>query len=228
MCGRFTLTTPGEVVAETFGLDEAPPALAPRYNIAPTQPIAVIRHEPAGGRRRLLLLRWGLGGSRDPAGRRPLINARAESAWERPALRGSIERRRCLVPADGFFEWKATGGRRQPFFVRMRDGRPFAFAGFWESAQGGEGRPIESCVLLTTEPNGLLRPIHDRMPVILPPEGYDRWLDPGVRGPEALRPFLVPYPAEAMTALRVGPAVNRPGHDTPACIEPMPPERSLF
>ena len=216
MCGRFTLTTPGEVLAEAFGLDE-PPTLAPRYNIAPTQPVAAVRRE-ADGRRRLVLLGWGLVPPIPRESGRPLINARAETAASLPSFRDAFRARRCLVPADGFYEWKAGGPRKQPFHVRLSDGRPFAFAGLWEPrARGPEGNTAGSCALLTTEPNALMRDIHDRMPVILPPEGYARWLDPALR-PADLAPLLRPYHAGAMEARAVGAFVNNARNEGPECV----------
>lgn len=218
MCGRFTLTAPGEEVAEAFGLDEVP-ALSPRYNIAPTQPLLVVHLASPEGPRRAAWLRWGLvpAGAIEPG--RPLINARAETAWEKPSFREAFARRRCLVPADGFYEWAPEGGRKQPYLFRRSDGRPFAFAGLWEPASEAD-RP-GTCVLLTTEPNELARRIHDRMPVILDPADHARWLDPRLSAPAALRPLLRPYPAGPMTAHRVSGAVNDPAHDAPDCVSPV-------
>lgn len=225
MCGRFTLTTPGDLVAEAFGLDERP-ELAPRYNIAPTQPVAVVRRVGPGEPRRLALVRWGIVPSRtrEPWKQGPLINARSESAAERPVFRGAFRQRRCLVPADGFYEWKPVPGARarQPFFVRRADGRPFAFAGLWEPGPG-TGDPQDSCTILTTDPNELLRPLHDRMPLILDQEAYDLWLDPSVRDPGRLRPLLRPCPPEALLVHPVGPKVNDPKNDEPECMRPLVP-----
>jgi putative SOS response-associated peptidase YedK len=217
MCGRFNLTASGEEIAEAFGLDEVP-QLAPRYNIAPTQPIAVVRLDAGSGRRRLGELRWGLVPEGAPETDRGHVNARSETAWQKPTFRDAFARRRCLVPATGFYEWQRTEAkRRQPWALALASGRPFAFAGLWEPP-AREGAP-PTCTILTTEPNDLARAIHDRMPVILDPEGYARWLDPEARGALALRPLLRPYPAGAMTAWRVSTAVNSPGCDDPVCLE---------
>lgn len=220
MCGRFTLTTPGELVAEAFGLDEMP-ELAPRYNIAPTQPIASVRRVRRSQAPRVAVVRWGLipSWSPNPWRRGPLINARAEGAALKSSFREAFERRRCLIPADGFYEWKPVPGTRakQPFVIRMCDGRPFAFAGLWEPPAPAEPEPAETCAIVTTDPNELLRPIHDRMPVILLPEEYERWLDPDPARPADLLALLRPYPAAAMTCWPVGRAVNDPKHDGPEC-----------
>ena len=222
MCGRFTLFDSSDSLAERFGLGEVTP-FSPRYNIAPAQAVAVVRIPAEGAARELALMRWGLVPSwaKDPSVGYRMINARAETAPEKPAFRAAIRRRRCLVPADGFYEWKHTGGRKQPFYVRMRDGGIFAFAGIWEIWKGEGGDPIESCALLTTGPNELLEPIHDRMPVIIPPGGYDLWLSPTVHDPSALTPFFAPYPAGGMTAYPVRTLVNNPKMDEPALIEPL-------
>lgn len=222
MCGRFALITPGEVLAEQFQLSEVP-ALAPRYNIAPTQPIAAVRLAREGIARELVLLRWGLipSWAKDPGVGSRLINARSETVAEKPSFRSAFKSRRCLVPADGFYEWQRQERGRQPFFIRMREGTPFAIAGLWEHWQGPEGEVIESCTLLTTAANEVMRPLHDRMPVILNPKDYDLWLDPDVQKREALSPLLRPYTAEAMVAYPVRPVVNSPANDSPLCIEPL-------
>jgi putative SOS response-associated peptidase YedK len=206
-------------VAEAFGLDEAP-ELAPRYNIAPTQEIAVVGVQPKTGRRGLARLRWGLVPRESLGGERGLINARAETAWEKPSFREAFARRRCLVPATGFYEWqKLDAKRRQPWLIRLASGRLFAFAGLWEPPTAEPGA-VPTCTILTTEPNDVARPIHDRMPVILDPGDYARWLDPAVTLPGELRPLLRPYPAAAMTAFPVTTAVSNPAFDDPACLAP--------
>lgn len=222
MCGRFSLSTPAEILADRFQLTSAP-SLAPRYNIAPTQPVAAVRLTPGHEGRMLELLRWGLipPWAKDPSLGAQLINARAETAATKPAFRAAFRQRRCLVPADGFYEWQREGLRKQPFYIRMRDGKPFAFAGLWEHWEGLDGAAIDSCALLTTEPNELLRPVHDRMPVILDPRDYELWLDPEVRKLERLTPLLRPYPPEDMTAYPVSPRVNNPRNDDPLCTEPL-------
>ena len=219
MCGRFTLTLPPDLIAEAFGLDDVP-ILEARYNIAPTQPVAVVRRLRPGGPRQLDLLRWGVTLPSGEASRRsgPVINARSESLATRPAFRDAFRRRRCLVPADGFYEWAPGSGRRQAFHVTRKDGRPLAFAGLWEPA--GQGGAPASAVILTTQPNELLRPIHDRMPVIVDPADYDRWLAPEGTPPETLTGLLKPHPAEPLAARAVGPAVNNAQNEGAACLDP--------
>lgn len=222
MCGRFTLFDPAVSLAEGFGLGEVP-SLSPRYNIAPTQEVAAVRIPAGGGARELVMMRWGLipSWAKDPSIGNRMINARAETAAEKPAFRTAIRRKRCLVPADGFYEWKRTNGRKQPFYIRMRDGRTFAFAGLWDSWKGPGAEAVESCALLTTGPNEIVRPIHDRMPVIVSPRDYDLWLSPDVQDPHLLDPVFLPHPAEGMTAYPVRTAVNNPKTDAPGLIDPL-------
>jgi putative SOS response-associated peptidase YedK len=219
MCGRFTLATSGEQLATQFALAEAP-QLAPRYNIAPTQPIAVVRATDGG--RELVLLRWGLVPvwANDPSIGSRMINARAETAAVKPAFRTAMRRRRCLIPADGFYEWQTLPSGKQPFYFHRGDGAPFAFAGLWEHWNSPDGTPLESCTILTTAANELLRPIHDRMPVIIDPADYARWLDPGLHDPAALEDLLAPHDDAAMAAHPVSRAVNRVANDGPALIAP--------
>lgn len=222
MCGRFTLTSSPEVVADLFDLAE-PPQLTPRYNIAPTQESPVVRVLKTEGRRELHLLRWGLipQWARDPSIGNRMINARSESAAAKPAYRDAFRRQRCLVPGDGFFEWKRLGKRKQPHYIRMRDGQPFAFAGLWARWQGQEGEQIDSYTILTTEPNDLVRPIHDRMPVILARHDYEIWLDPKIQDAEQLKPLLRPSPSDDLIADPVDTLVNNPAFDDPRCIKPL-------
>jgi putative SOS response-associated peptidase YedK len=219
MCGRFSLRTPGPVLAGQFDLPDVP-ALAPRYNIAPTQDVAVVQQQAAG--RMLLHMRWGLipGWAGDPAIGARMINARAETVAEKPAFRAAFTRRRCLIPADGFYEWQRVDGQKQPFYIRLHREQPFAFAGLWESWRGADGTVIDSCTLLTTEANGVLRPIHARMPVILKSDDYARWLDPELRQPEPLLDLLQPYPEAEMQSYPVSTHVNRATNDDPQCIAP--------
>jgi len=221
MCGRFVLMTPGKSLAERFGLEEVLD-LEPRYNIAPTQVVAVIRVDRETLQRRLVQVKWGLipFWAKDTSIGNRLINARGESAAEKPAFRSAFKTRRCLVPADGFYEWeKRKGGQKQPYLVRNADGSPFAFAGLWEIWTGPEGEIVESCTILTTDANDLTRPIHERMPVILHPKDYDLWLDPEVKDPELLKPLLRPYPSEEMVAEPVSSKVNKATYDAPDCVE---------
>ena len=212
------------MIAEQFSLFEVP-SLRPRFNIAPTQPAPVVRmaSQPARPQRQFVLLHWGLVPSwaDDPAIGNRLINARAETAADKPSFRAALRRRRCLVVADGFYEWQESGKRRQPIFIHMRDDRPFAFAGLWESWEGAAHSALESCTILTTEANDLVRPIHDRMPVIVATKDYGRWLDPAVEKPELVAPLLRPYASESMEAYAVGTRVNSPARDEAACIEPL-------
>jgi putative SOS response-associated peptidase YedK len=226
MCGRYTIRGIQPVV-DLFGA-ALPREFAPRFNVAPTQDVPVVRAtpphatHPAGPSRQIDLLRWGLvpHWAADPSAGNRMINARAETAAERPAFRDAMKRRRCLVPADGFYEWQATPGskRKQPHLIRMKDDRPFAFAGLWESWRRGD-ESLESFTILTTAPNELVAPIHDRMPVIVAPADFDRWLDPTLPG-EGVADLLRPYPAEQMRANAVGTHVNSPSNDDPACAEP--------
>lgn len=221
MCGRFTQASSWEETAEFFDLEEIPDGLPLRYNVAPTQPAAVVRNE---GVRRLRMLRWGLipSGAPDPAIGSRLINARAETASVRPSFREAFRARRCLVPVDGFFEWERLGRFRQPWLFRMRDGGPFALAGLYErwrapprSVDAVRSEEIETFTILTTEANLVVGRIHDRMPVIVHPAAFGDWLA-GKEMP------LGPYPPAAMTAFRVSPAVNSSANDDPSCVEPLP------
>lgn len=225
MCGRYSLKTPADTLARHFRLSKIP-SVSPRFNIAPSQPIAVVRIPAPQDDRECVQVRWGLipSWAKDPAIGNRMIIARAETVSEKPAFREALARSRCLVPADGYYEWQRRdrmGQRKQPFYIRLRDGRPFAFAGLWERWTGPDGKAVETCAILTTEPNESLREIHDRMPVILDPNDYDQWLDPYLRQAQLLQPLFRPYPPEDMTAYPVNLRVNDPSHDIPACIEPL-------
>ena len=221
MCGRFSLTAAPEWVAEHFGLAEVPD-LKPRYNVAPTQDVAVVRRVDSG--RRLDLMRWGLlpaSVSDTPRGAgAPLINARSETVMEKPSFRHAFLQRRCLVPADGFFEWKLVSGRKQPIYFTLRDHKPFAFAGLWEWRVASDGHRVESCTILTTEPNDIVRPVHDRMSVILEPAGLDAWLAAGSDPVKDLLPLLHPYSPNDMQSHPVSPMVNSAELDSPECVAP--------
>ncbi len=222
MCGRFTLFEPDRVLAKEFGVSDFPPR-SPRYNIAPSQPIAAVRAVPVGSGRELALLRWGLipSWSKDPAIANHLINARAETANQKPSFRNAFRRHRCLIPVSGFYEWLRWERGKQPYFVRMRDGHPFAFAGLWDRWESPDEGVVETCAILTTAANDVLAPIHDRMPVILPPMEYARWLDPSLKDTDSLAPLLVPFPPEDMVAFPVNPRVNAPSVDDEKCIAPL-------
>jgi len=224
MCGRFSLTASPTAMAELFDLDASTvPALAPRYNIAPTQPVAVVRVAPEGGRREIGFLRWGLipAWAKDPGIGARMINARAETVAEKPAFRGAFRRRRCLVPASGFYEWRKVDKHKQPYYIHMADREPFAIAGLWERWAAPTGDVVESCTLLTTDANDRVRPLHDRMPVILAREAFGRWLDPEVTDPGPLLELLAPYPSEAMALYPVSTFVNAARNDGPRCVEPQ-------
>ena len=165
-------------------------------------------------------MRWGLIPSWSRDGKAPLINARAETVADKPAFRSAFRKRRCLVPADGFYEWQALPGRKRPFLFRRPDGTPFALAGLWEAWHGPDGRPLETCALLTTEANAVVRPVHDRMPVLVSPADFDRWLAPDA-APANLVPMLRPAPDDALAAVAVGPYVNSARHEGPGCVEPL-------
>jgi len=222
MCGRFTLFEPDKVIAKEFGVSAFAPR-SPRYNIAPSQPITAVRATLTGSGREIALLRWGLipSWSKDPAIGNRLINARAETARGKPSFRNAFRRHRCLIPANGFYEWQRQERGKQPYFVRMRNERLFAFAGLWDRWESPDEGVIETCTILTTAANTVLAPIHDRMPVILPQGDYDRWLDPALLNTDSLAPLLVPFPPEDMLAFPVSPRVNAPTIDDERCIAPL-------
>ncbi|HEY9899610.1 MAG TPA: SOS response-associated peptidase [Pantanalinema sp.] len=232
MCGRFSQSATAEAVAEAFGLAEIP-VLSPRYNLAPSQPIPVIRRDPGDKERHLTMARWGLVPSwtRDPEAAPRPINARAETAPEKPTFRDAFRYRRCLIPADGFYEWATRDSRKQPMRFTMQDEHLFAFAGLWERWQGPDGAVLETATVLTTEANPLVRPVHDRMPVILAPGAYEAWLDPTRHDPAALLSLLGPYPASEMKVYPVSPRVNATSSEGPDLIAPQEPgggQLSLF
>jgi len=223
MCGRYTLTSSGEELALLFDISDLPMVL-PRYNLAPTQEAAVVREPAPGEPRRLDLLKWGLipyWAKEASIGNR-MINARSESVAEKPAYRWSFRKKRCLIPADGFYEWKKEGKLKQPYLIHRKDGKPFAFAGLWSSWKSpDQERPIETFTILTTDANDLLRPLHDRMPVILDPENFDLWLDPKIEDAAKLQPLMAPHAVDGFEAFPVSRAVNSPAHDAEDCIAPL-------
>lgn len=221
MCGRFSQTQSPEAIARAFQL-EVTPDWQPGYNLAPTQPIPAILNQGKGSRQ-FYPLRWGLipSWAKDTTIGHRLINARAETVAEKPAFRAAFRQRRCLVVADGFYEWQGQNGKKQPFYIRRADHGLFAFAGLWERWQGPDGQTIDSCTLLTTTPNEVMEPIHDRMPVILQPGTYDRWLDPTLQKPEALLPLLIPDAEADLIAYPVSARVNSPKNNDPTCIQPV-------
>ncbi len=214
------LATPCERLVARFRLQRAA-ELVPRYNIAPSESVAAIR-ENVNQERELALLRWGLVPSttKDTKNAYRMINARAETLSQRPAFRAAFAYRRCLIPADGFYEWQQTNDSKQPYLIRARDENPLAFAGLWERWQRGQ-QVIESCTIITMSANKSLAPIHHRMPVILPEDTYDLWLDPSVQDPATLHALLLPYDAEKLVAYRVSKRVNHPKNDDAECIRQL-------
>lgn len=216
MCGRFTLKTPAKQLLMAFGLAEMP-GLTPRYNIAPTQMIPVVRAGERG--RQMELMQWSLVPSwaKEPKLKAPLINARAETVAELPAFRSSFRQRRCLIPADGYYEWLGAKKQRQPYWVHLADERPFAMAGLWDLWRPATGDPLASCTIITTDANGEARTVHDRMPVILDPADYDEWLNPAEERPERLLTLLRPYEGDLVVD-RVNPLVNKADNESPECL----------
>jgi putative SOS response-associated peptidase YedK len=221
MCGRYVITSSPAAIRALFGYPEQP-NFPPRYNVAPTQPIAVVRlHD---GKRQFVLMRWGLIPSwvKDPKAFSLLINARGESVIDKPAFRAAMRRRRCLIPADGFYEWKEVGGRKRPYFVRLKgSGGPFAFAGLWETWTGPNGEELDTAAIVTTNANRTLSAIHDRMPVIVPPEAFDLWLDCAKVDGKIAAALLTPAREDLLEAYEISPAVNRVANDSQALIAPV-------
>jgi putative SOS response-associated peptidase YedK len=211
--------TVGRDLAKAFQLSEEPD-LEPRYNIAPTQLVAIVRNEQDPARGELKLVKWGLVPfwAKDTKFAARLINARAESAPKKPAFRSAFKSRRCLIPADGFYEWKKTGNKKTPYFIGRADGRPLAFAGLWEHWKSPEGEIVETCTILTVDANDALRSLHDRMPAILDPDDYDKWLDPGATADE-LKSLLRSFPGGEMVVRQASERCNKATYDAPDCIE---------
>jgi putative SOS response-associated peptidase YedK len=225
MCGRFTLTVDASVLAGVFEI-EPPSGFLPRYNIAPTQKVPILRRVE-GSQRSWGEVRWGLvpPWAKDIRWGARMINARGETVAKKPAFRSAVKRRRCLVPADGFFEWQKTPAGKQPHYIRFADGRPFALAGLWERWNKGE-QPLDTFTIITTSPNDVVAALHDRMPVILPPEHYDEWLDPGPMEESRLEALLRPHPAAGMESYPVSTHVNSPQNDDPQCVLPVNHDRA--
>jgi putative SOS response-associated peptidase YedK len=222
MCGRFTLTVDPGQLQDAFPWIDIPNELPRRYNIAPSQPVAVV---PNDGNNKLDFFIWGLipFWAKDPKIGNRLINARAETVAEKPSFRGSFKYKRCLILADGFYEWRKEPGSKSkiPTYIHLIENKPFAFAGLWDNWQSSDGSEILSCTIITTEPNEFMKPIHNRMPVILSPETFNIWIQPGENDPALLQSVLQPYPSEEMAAHPVSRAVNSPQNDSPDCIIPM-------
>jgi putative SOS response-associated peptidase YedK len=220
MCGRYTLTQSAEAIAAAFGLD-AVPEMEPRYNIAPTQSVPVILYSPEK-QRQLKLMRWGLipSWAQDSSIGARLINARSETVSEKPSFRAAFRQRRCLVVADGFYEWQRQEHKKQPYYFQLQDKQPFGFAGLWEHWQSSDGEDINTCTILTTEANELMRSIHNRMPVILNPQDYTLWLNSAAQ-PTQLQDLLRPYSSQAMNSYPVSTLVNKPTNNSPECINSL-------
>jgi putative SOS response-associated peptidase YedK len=221
MCGRFSLGSTIRV-GQLFDLPTWPET-PPRYNIAPSQEVPAVIPNRETGAREFRPFRWGLVPSwaTDPAIGTRMINARSETAATKPTFRTPLRERRCLILADGFYEWTREGSRKQPYYIKLQNGEPFAFAGLWDQWHPPDGEPLETCTILTTTPNAVLQPIHDRMPVILPASAYNVWLDPAMRDVDRAQALLTPYPAAEMIAHPVSTRVNSPANDTPECIAPL-------
>ena len=222
MCGRFTLKTDPETLTETFPGFTMPDELTPRYNIAPSQGVAVV---PNKGDNTVEFFQWGLipFWAKDPKIGNRMINARSETLAEKPSFRTPYKRRRCLILSDGFYEWRSEPGSKTktPIYIQLKSEKPFAFAGLWEAwSPNIDDDPLHSCTIITTSPNALMETIHRRMPVILEPDAYDWWLDPNEQTPNQLNDLLKPYPADEMMAYPVSRLVNRPSNDSPDCIAP--------
>lgn len=224
MCGRFSLTLPVEAMGRLFGFDERP-NIAPRYNIAPSQEIAAVRRRGDTGQRELAMLRWGFvpAWARDPESGPKPINARAETVTGKPAFRDAFQHRRCLIPADGFYEWKKEAGGKQPWRIVRADDAPFAFAGLWECWRGKNGAVLETCVIVTTDANETLAPIHARMPVILDIGRFAAWLE---ASPAEAAELMEPWRGE-LRAYPVSRRVNAPNNDDAGLIEPLPISAAL-
>jgi putative SOS response-associated peptidase YedK len=228
MCGRYTLKSRADIIAETFGVP-VPATLPERFNIAPSLQVLAIREQAGSHQRELVALQWGLVPfwADDPEIGSKMTNARSETAATKPAFRASFRSRRCLIVADGFYEWQPRNGTKQPYYIRLKSGRPFGMGGLWERWEK-HGEPLETCTILTCDANESMLAIHDRMPVVIPPESFDIWLDPDIHDPGRLARLLRPFHPDEMTAYPVSTLVNNVRNDSAACIEPvaMPaPER---
>jgi putative SOS response-associated peptidase YedK len=222
MCGRFTLTADPAQLQETFPEFSFPTQGRPRFNVAPSQPVLTL---PNDGKNSADYFLWGLipSWAKDPTMGSKLINARAETLAEKPSFRGSYKYKRCLIFADGFYEWKSETGTKAktPHYIRLESGLPFAFAGLWDEWHSPDGSQIKTCTIITTEPNELMSSLHNRMPAILHPSAYAQWLEPAPQKPEALQNLLAPYPTAQMRAYPVSTLVNSPGNDRPECVAPL-------
>jgi len=233
MCGRFRLSRRKQIIEEHFDTVDWQDDWSPRYNIAPTQPVPVIRQHPKEPVRQISKMGWGLvpHWAQDASVAARTINARSETAAEKPAFRDPIRFRRCLIPADGFYEWKRTGTSKQPFCFEVKKGELFAFAGLWDGWKNTEGQWIKTCSILTTTPNAVTSAVHDRMPVILDPDTYDLWLDPGMQNAAVVSELLKPYDARFMRSYPVSTRINHVANDGEECsrhVEVTEAQSNLF
>src|SRR5438552_9336425 len=223
MCGRYRLSRRKQIIEEYFDCWSWDEEWSPRYNIAPTQPVPVIRQHPKEPVRQVSLMKWGLipRWSKDPSVAASTINARSETAATKPAFRDPMKFRRCLIPADGFYDWKRTAGTKQPYCFEVKEGDLFAFAGLWDGWKDPNGNWIKTCSILTTTPNAVTSTVHDRMPVILDRDQYDLWLDPGMQNFAAISELLKPYDAKLMRSYPVSARINRVANDDEECSRRM-------
>jgi putative SOS response-associated peptidase YedK len=233
VCGRYRLSRRKQVVEEYFDAVSGDQEWAPRYNIAPTQHVPVIRQNPRASARGLSLVRWGLipSWAKDSSVSAKMINARSETAATKPAFRDALKYRRCLVPADGFYEWSRAGKAKQPYCFEVNEGELFAFAGIWDRWKDASGNTVDTCSILTTTPNEVTSAVHDRMPVILDPDGYELWLDPGVRDVGAASELLRPCDARLMRCYPISTRINHVANDDEECSTPVElaqPQNRLF
>jgi putative SOS response-associated peptidase YedK len=218
MCGRFEIHNTLEIIARVFGIDSVTFDYTPSYNIAPSQDVLLVVND---GKRRLIKSRWGFvpPWAKDISDGYKMINARAESVAEKPSFRQAFQNQRCLVVADGFYEWKKEGTRKRPFYIRLKSGRPLGFAGLYNIWRSPEGEQICTSTIITTDANELVHPLHDRMPVITAPDAYDTWLDPNIHDRALLQNILKSYPSEELEAYEVTPMVNSPKNNAPENIQ---------
>jgi putative SOS response-associated peptidase YedK len=233
MCGRYRLSRRKQIIEEYFDAADWQDDWSPRYNIAPTQPVPVIRQHPKEPILQISLMKWGLipNWAKDPSIASGTINAKSETAATKPAFRDPLKFRRCLIPADGFYEWKRIAGSKQPYCFEVNDGEMFAFAGMWDGWKNAEGQWIKTCSILTTSPNAVTATVHDRMPVILNPNDYDLWLDPGMTDVQVVSELLKPYDARSMCCYPVSTRINHVANDDAECsqrIELLESQNPLF